>query len=46
MRRYPWLSSADFKDRSTEATGESIMRSVDKLVIIEDGDIKLGELGM
>ncbi|KAF5362525.1 hypothetical protein D9756_002456 [Leucocoprinus leucothites] len=43
MHRYPWLPPVDFKD-TKKATGESIMKSVDRLVKIEDGAITVGEL--
>lgn len=45
MRRYPWLPPVDFKD-SQAATGESIMKSVDRLIKIEDANATVGELGM
>ncbi|KXN86575.1 H(+)/Cl(-) exchange transporter 3 [Leucoagaricus sp. SymC.cos] len=44
MRRYPWLPPVDFKDTRV-ATGENIMKSVDRLVKIEDGAVAVGELG-
>ena len=45
MRRYPWLPPDDFKDTRKD-TGESIMKSADSLVKIEDGVTTVGELGM
>lgn len=43
MRRYPWLPPDDFKDTRKD-TGESIMKSADSLVKIEDGVTTVGEL--
>lgn len=45
MHRYPWLPPVDFKDFRQE-TGESIMKSADSLIKIEDGALTVSELGM
>jgi chloride channel 3/4/5 len=44
MHRYPWLPPVDFKDTRV-ATGESIMKTVDRLVTIKDGGTTVSELG-
>ena len=45
MHRYPWLPPVDFKDFRKD-TGESIMKSADSLIKIEDGAFTVSELGM
>ncbi|KAF9453587.1 Cl-channel protein [Macrolepiota fuliginosa MF-IS2] len=43
MRRYPWLPPVDFKDTQA-ATGENIMKSADRLVKIEEGNVTVTDL--
>ena len=45
MHRYPWLPPVDFKDFRKD-TGESIMKSADSLIKIEDGVFTVSELGI
>lgn len=44
MRDYPWLPPTDFHDQGQ--TGAEVMKPVDRLVVIEDGEYTLKELGM
>ena len=42
LRRYPWLSTAEYRDEGE--TAESIMTPVDRLVLIDNDDCTLDEL--
>ncbi|KAG7093968.1 hypothetical protein E1B28_007598 [Marasmius oreades] len=42
MRGYPWLAPVDYHDQGESAAG--IMKPVDELVLIEDGQCTVGEL--
>lgn len=44
MRQYPWLPPVDFKDTQA-VTGENIMKSADRLVKIEEGNVTVADLG-
>jgi chloride channel 3/4/5 len=43
MRQYPWLPPVDYKDKGE--TGAHLMRPFEDLVVIEDGQVTLLELG-
>jgi len=43
MRQYPWLPPVDYHDKGE--TAADVMRSVQHLVVIEEGKIRLGDLG-
>jgi chloride channel 3/4/5 len=43
MRGYPWLPSIDFKDKGE--TGTQVMTPVESLVVIQDGNSTVHELG-
>ena len=44
MRGYVWLPSVDYKDRGE--TGEQIMRPLANLIVIQDGECTVRELGL
>lgn len=43
MRRYPWLPPVDYHDQGE--TGAHIMTPLDRLVVIEDGECNILDLG-
>ncbi|EEB95401.1 hypothetical protein MPER_05633 [Moniliophthora perniciosa FA553] len=43
MRKYPWTPPDDYHDKGETAAG--IMRPSEKLVVIEDGESTLEDLG-
>src|SRR5437016_776026 len=43
MRGYPWLPPVDYLDKGE--TGAQMMRPAESLVVIEDGDCTIRELG-
>jgi hypothetical protein len=44
MRGYPWLPPVDYTDRGK--TGAHVMKRVERLVVIEDGECTVRELGV
>jgi chloride channel 3/4/5 len=44
MRKYPWIPPVEYKDRGE--TGAELMTPFEDLVVIEDGEMTLLELGM
>lgn len=44
MRRYPWLPPVDYHDKGE--TGADIMKHVERLVVIEDEQCTLVDLGV
>jgi chloride channel 3/4/5 len=43
MRRYPWLPPVDYHDKGE--TGAHLMKPLERLVVIEDGQCTVADLG-